>query len=196
MQDLKYEKRALEDVLKLLILSVAISFAVAMSVVCIAAHATPPDASAQNAIPVRMSDGTNYNDATHPLYTSPSTGATTGDVNLKQINGVAVSQTNTLPVTQSTLATASIVNSAADIVTTTSTVVSLGVTSRKITVKNCDATAVINVDIKAGTASVSNGVRLDPGVAFTFTPAVGASSFSYYSTAPTLATKTLTYTAE
>lgn len=42
MQDLKYEKRALEDVLLLLIFSVVIAFTMAMSVVCIAAHATPP----------------------------------------------------------------------------------------------------------------------------------------------------------
>lgn len=124
------------------------------------------------------------------------TSATNGGFQNMLFGNVAVSQTNPLPTTQSTLATASIVNSAVDIVTTTSTVVSLGVTSRKISVKNCDATAVINVDIKAGTASVSNGVRLDPGISYTFTPAVGASSFSYYSTAPTSATKTLTYVAE
>jgi hypothetical protein len=98
MQDLQTGKRALEDTLVLLIFSVVAAFMISVLGICLSAHATPPDASAKNAIPVRMSDGTNYNDVSHPLYTSPAPGAGASDVNLIKVGGSSVGVTVPVPV--------------------------------------------------------------------------------------------------
>jgi hypothetical protein len=153
-----------------------------------------------NPLAVQLSQGNTAIGATNGIFTNPLQGnavlsATNGlFTNILQGNAV-LSKSNPIFTAGGSTTIANMSNVALTPVTATSTTVTLAAAARNLSVFNGDSIAIVSVDPTSGTASTTNGLKLNPGIGYSWLGlAAPITTFTYYSTAPA-GTLNFTYTA-